>query len=594
MELYRYILLLDLLDVPYNLPDAPTYSFSVADNPLIYDFDLWTLPKYAQAGARIGFPPNVSVGSHLNELSDIRCNGVSIGIEPCNYVMPAENVLVEFVVTPAGASSDSTLIDNLKIELNFPEDIYYGRTLPTTADLKKALRFSTSVPGADLYLDMVDVEYLFDDSLSERMDPWVGNTFLSFVIKAKEGFSFTQGAHTDLGEMTKWQNDNVKITLNGKQNRYGTGNSSNYYNGYMASDYLFSDDNGIEVHIFWYGGRKVDMDTSGYKAGDVVTIPDNCFDYDGYIPYCYDYIYTTPNGDITRDRVTGKRFIYPETNGTPIEIYVMFVRGEDKTPVQNFTKDAADTVEINTDNAGFPSSTIVAVDLVQSNEEGGKATIDHVKKALNGHGTDCLVLDISASAFNQAVQPNGKVLVSFDLPKGYDKDHVDFCYISDDGKMERIPMQVDPATGKCTAALEHFSLYAIVKTLEKAEHTEHVIHTDGNSDGKCDGCGTAVESVTPPVSNGPGADTPDGDQPGNDTPDSPADPENPDDPQPTAPTGDGQLVDGTETGSADLGIQTSPADDNGDGLLWIILGAGAALLTAAAIFLLILLRRKQS
>lgn len=611
LELYRYFLRVEqLFDIPYTLPDAPTYSFSAVDNPLIYDYSLDGLPRYAQAGAQVAFPPNVSVGSHFDELTDILCNGVSVGTVSTYYTMPDRDVVIEFVVGRGGPSGE-TVVKDLKIDLKFPEDIYYGRKLPTTADFKKALSFSTSVAGAGLYLDMVDVDYLFDDSLSERMEPWVGNTFLSFVIRAKDGYTFSDSTLAGLENNIQWQNDNVKVTLNGKRNYYGTGKTHDYYKGYFASDYLLSGRNGIEVHIFWYGGLKLDMDTSRFKAGDTVTIPDNCFNYDGYIPYCYDYVYTAPNGESCRDRAMGKSFIYPETNGTPIEIYVMYVRGEKKAPAQSMTKDAADTVEINTDNAAFPSGTILSVDLVQSKEQGGQATIDHVKKALQGHATDCLVLEISASAFNQAVQPSGKVLVSFDLPKGYDKDHVDFCYISDDGKMERIPMEIDAATGKCTAALEHFSLYAIVKTVEKTEHTEHILHTDENGDGKCDSCGTVIEPVTPPVADGPntdtpgtdtpgtddpGTDTPDTDDPntdapGTDTPDTPADPEDPDDSQPTAPTEDGQIIAGFETGPVDLGIQPRPADESGNGLLWIIIGGCGALLIAAVV--LLILRKKK-
>lgn len=625
-ELYRYILEIPI-SVPYELPDNPVYYFYVADNPLISYYSLDNMPIYAEAGASVHFWPVFAPTGINAQITDILANGESQGTEFKWYTMPAEDVYLDVVIDGGKNASNQTVVKDLNITLDFPEDIYYGRVLPTEQDLKKALSFSTSVSGAGLYLDWVEVANLVDDTLSETMDPWVGNTMLSFTIRAKDGYIFSDSSIPDWNEMAKWMDENVSVTINGKRNYYNADNGEQYYDGYFIPNYYTNGINGIEVHVFWYGSMEVDMDTSRFKAGDTVTIPDNCFDYDGYVPYRYDYIYTAPDGEIYREKVYGNTFIHPQTDGTPIQIYTLYIRGEDKTPAQNLTQDAGQTIELNTDRASFPSGTILSANLIKPKETGGQATIDHVKKALAGHGSDCMVLDISASSFNQAVQPDGTVLVQFDIPEGYDEKYIDFCYISEDGKMERVPMTVDPSSGKCTAALEHFSLYAIVKTLAQTEHEDHILHTvtevaaiaptctdsgsaayytcacgkwfydaaatkeitdqeciilpathvDADGNGECDLCGAEVELIAPP-------DT-------DDVPDTPVEPDSGESPAPDA-TESTQVIAGAATAPA-AGIQRSTSSGDGSpALLWIILAA-VILLGGGAVALLLILHRKR-
>ncbi len=474
VELYRYIVSIPF-SIPWNLPDNPVYRFHMKENDqLAEDSNLNFMPVYAEAGAKVRLSPAFNTKHHNASVTGVTVNGKAMKIEEF-ITMPAQDVYLDAIINDNKNASNQTVVKDLNIQVNFNEDIYYGRVLPTTEDFKKALSFSTTTKGAGLYLENADVDYLFDDTLSETMSPWVGNTWLSFTIRCKDGYIFSDSTIA-LEDFGKWMDDNVSITINGKRNYFLADNGDGYYNGYFIGRYYTSDLNGIEIHIFWYGGKLLNLDTSSCKPGDTVTIPKDSFKYDGYIPYRYEYAYTDASGEYQRFIVTGNTFTYPQTNGTPVEIYAMYIRGEDQTTVQSITKDASETISLNTDSAGFPSGTIVSANLIQKNEKNGEKTINHVKNALSGYATDCMVFEISASSFNQSVQPDGTVLIQFDIPSGYDGDYIDFCYVAEDGTMERIPMQVDKQNGQCAAVLEHFSLYAIAKTVNKTEHESHSTH----------------------------------------------------------------------------------------------------------------------
>lgn len=477
--LLRHYTVVIRFSAPLTLPDAPVYHFHFVENgnPLI-DWENSALGMgYAQEGAKVELSPLLNVKGHTNRVTGILANGVEYPDQYGTYIiMPAEDVYIDGVVNGGMDMADQTVVKDLTIHLDFDEDVYYGRRLPTTEEFKKALRFSTSVSGAGLHLDMIDVDYLFDDSLSEKMEPWVGNTFLSFVIKAKDGYVFTDSTLTELDEHVAWMNENVKVTVNGKRMYYGNNNGDMYYDGYFVDTFYTAGINGVEFHVFWYGGLEVDFDTSGYKTGDKVTIPDGLFEYDGYVSYCYDYIYEDVDGFEQRERVTGNTFTYPKTNGKPLRLVVLYVRGEGSRATQKITKDAADTIDVNTDNAKFPSGTIVSADLVKGDKPGEKQTVDHVKNAVKDIGTECMVLEIGAQSFNQTVQPDGRVLIEFPVPQGYSRDYIDFYYVAPDGTVELIPLQYNDQTKTFVAVLEHFSLYTIVKTNEKTVHDGHIVH----------------------------------------------------------------------------------------------------------------------
>ena len=76
--------------------------------------------------------------------------------------------------------------------------------------------------------------------------------------------------------------------------------------------------------------------------------------------------------------------------------------------------------------------------------------------------------DITASNQNAAVQPNGVVNVTFDVPKDFDLSKTAAYYISNDGKLELIQSSTDESTRKITASLTHFSIYAIAETANNA------------------------------------------------------------------------------------------------------------------------------
>ncbi len=604
MEIYKYILSIPF-SIPWNLPSNPVYRFHLVENPELTDSsNLDFMPLYAEAGAKVRLRPNLFAKGLNASVTGVTANGKEYAID--DYItMPAEDVYLDAILNGGLSSANQTVVKDLSIKINFNEDIYYGRVLPTTEDLKNALSFSTSVKGAGLYLDQVDVDYLFDDSLSESMDPWVGNTWLTFTIRCKSGYIFSDPSISDPDAFVKWMDDNVSITINGKRSYFGSTEGDVYYDGYFFDRYYLADTNGIELHLRWYGGKLLNIDTSACKAGDSVTIPANSFQYKGYIPYRYEYTYTDANGTPHRERVTGSTFTYPQTNGSPIQIYALYVRGEDGTAVQSITKDASEKISLNTDSADFPSGTIVSANLVQSSEKGGSATISHVKTALKDHATDCLVFDISASSFNESVQPDGTVLILFDIPSGYNSDYIDFCYVSEDGTMERIPMQVDKETGKCAAVLEHFSLYAIAKTVNMTEHDAHIVHittkvdavaptcTEGGSIAyyTCD-CGkwfsdsagtkeiTDKESVKRPAAHTDADGDTVCDLCGTGGVE----------PTPTEPSASDGTAPTTTPLEQNSGSQKQPGNDSP--LIWIIIGA-AALLCTGIVIAVILMKRKN-
>lgn len=105
----------------------------------------------------------------------------------------------------------------------------------------------------------------------------------------------------------------------------------------------------------------------------------------------------------------------------------------------------------------FPQGTTV----VAEEKTSGRA-FETAKNALENIAVDgkIVVFDFSAFDVNNApVQPNGKVMVSFVLPDGLKSENLALYYISDDGKIEKIPVTVE--NGMVAAELSHFSTYAL-------------------------------------------------------------------------------------------------------------------------------------
>lgn len=90
-----------------------------------------------------------------------------------------------------------------------------------------------------------------------------------------------------------------------------------------------------------------------------------------------------------------------------------------------------------------------------------EVTKTKVETALGDKVEKFVAYDASATLNGAAVQPNGKVLVTFAVPAGFSKN-VAVYYIADNGLVEEVKATYDAATNTIIAELEHFSTYAVV------------------------------------------------------------------------------------------------------------------------------------
>ncbi len=131
-------------------------------------------------------------------------------------------------------------------------------------------------------------------------------------------------------------------------------------------------------------------------------------------------------------------------------------------------------VEVKAAENVFPENTVVEIKTVTEGDS--YKTVD---TALKTTAAKFEVYDITATSDNVAVQPNGTVKATFDVPESFDIDKVAVVYVSDDGKVEALPCTVDKETKTVTAQLSHFSLYAVIEKVEA--ETESTVASDESS-----------------------------------------------------------------------------------------------------------------
>lgn len=119
-----------------------------------------------------------------------------------------------------------------------------------------------------------------------------------------------------------------------------------------------------------------------------------------------------------------------------------------------------DGIRIDGDRA-FPSDT-----LVQAKKLEGEQVPATVKTALEGVAADgkLVVFDITAKGTGDAVQPNGKVTVTFAIPPTLSVENLKLYYVAEDGTKEEIAITVNAEAKTATAELTHFSLYVLCNT----------------------------------------------------------------------------------------------------------------------------------
>ncbi len=159
------------------------------------------------------------------------------------------------------------------------------------------------------------------------------------------------------------------------------------------------------------------------------------------------------------------------------------------------------TVLVQTDSAtveaapdAFPADTQVKLEALAADTLSAP-----VKTALQKLAKSYVAYEITATADNVAVQPDGTVKATFAIPAGYDLDRVAVLYVSPDGQTETVPSTVDRASGKIVAELTHFSTY-VVAELDQA--TASTTTTGAPSVPNTD---TDIDGVMPPHSNFPWA-----------------------------------------------------------------------------------------
>ena len=149
------------------------------------------------------------------------------------------------------------------------------------------------------------------------------------------------------------------------------------------------------------------------------------------------------------------------------------IKVEDKTT--GILLEAADGV--------FPKNTEIKV------QKADDATNKTATEALVEKAEKFVAFDITAICDNSAVQPNGKVKVTFNIPENFDIRRVALVYIDDNGGLEEINSKIDSVAKTITAELEHFSTYAVIETAEKKSDTintktDDTAKTDNNTSPK--------------------------------------------------------------------------------------------------------------
>lgn len=126
----------------------------------------------------------------------------------------------------------------------------------------------------------------------------------------------------------------------------------------------------------------------------------------------------------------------------------------------------------------FPEDTVVEVKEIK-NEGDDRAVYDVVETALEKNVARFVPYEITAMSGNAAVQPNGKVLAYFDIPRKFDPARTAVYYVSPEGAYEKIPSTVGTVEGKIVAELSHFSTYVVAEEISVGT----TIDNDGNNDG---------------------------------------------------------------------------------------------------------------
>jgi len=167
--------------------------------------------------------------------------------------------------------------------------------------------------------------------------------------------------------------------------------------------------------------------------------------------------------------------------------------------------------------------------------------------------------EFTATKNNTAVQPNGKLTVTFAIPAGYSTD-VAVYYMDANGTLEKLTASVNAAARTVTAELEHFSTYILAEVKQTTQPEP----------------GPTEPTPTEPDPTEPDPTEPDPTEPDPTEPD-PTEPD-PTDPEPTEPTPT---------------TPESDQEDEGFQLWWLIPVIAAVVIAGGAVVIALTRKKKQ-
>jgi len=113
------------------------------------------------------------------------------------------------------------------------------------------------------------------------------------------------------------------------------------------------------------------------------------------------------------------------------------------------------------ENDCFEGNTTVKVEEIKSGN-----TMQTVNKAMETVAEKYVAYEFTASKDNVAVQPNGKLAVTFAIPNGY-SNNVTVFYMAKNGALKKLNTTVNATERTATAELEHFSTYILADESSK-------------------------------------------------------------------------------------------------------------------------------
>lgn len=125
-----------------------------------------------------------------------------------------------------------------------------------------------------------------------------------------------------------------------------------------------------------------------------------------------------------------------------------------------------DGITVNAAAGVFPADTVINIEKIAD-----KSTLKNVESVLKNIGTKSIAFNITATSNSTTVQPNGKVSVTFAVPKEYDMNKVALYYVSDKNVAQKLEITKDTANRTVTAELDHFSVYALTELAAKSPTT---------------------------------------------------------------------------------------------------------------------------